>query len=38
MEKMEGSYWQGTSPSGVKIGGFLNESGNISTAYPLYNQ
>ncbi len=28
--------WSGTSPSGVKIEGWLDSSGNIRTAYPLY--
>ncbi|WP_205582791.1 EndoU domain-containing protein, partial [Yersinia sp. IP36721] len=28
--------WSGISPSGVKIEGWLNSSGNINTAYPIY--
>jgi len=29
------SQWEGISSSGVKIGGYLDKSGNINTAYPI---
>lgn len=31
-----GPYWEGISPSGVRIGGWLDAAGNINTAYPQY--
>jgi len=30
------NYWQGVSPSGVRIGGYLDSSGDIKTAFPIY--
>ncbi|WP_232832608.1 DUF637 domain-containing protein [Photorhabdus sp. CRCIA-P01] len=33
---VQGSKWEGISPSGVKIGGYLDKNGNINTAYPIY--
>jgi len=30
-----GNYWEGTSPSGVRIGGYLNPAGGINTAFPI---
>jgi uncharacterized protein RhaS with RHS repeats len=27
--------WEGISPSGVKIGGYLDASGNVNTAFPI---
>nr|WP_248000781.1 EndoU domain-containing protein [Photorhabdus hindustanensis] len=33
---VQGSKWEGRSPSGVKIGGYLDKNGNINTAYPIY--
>jgi len=30
-----GSKWEGVSPSGVRIGGYLDSSGNINTAFPI---
>ena len=33
-ETKRGSRWEGTSPSGIKMEGFLNNKGN--TAYPVY--
>jgi RHS repeat-associated protein len=30
-----GNYWEGTSPSGVRIGGYLNPDGSINTAFPI---
>ncbi|EMH4164451.1 EndoU domain-containing protein [Pluralibacter gergoviae] len=27
--------WEGLSPSGVKIGGYLDSGGNINTAFPI---
>lgn len=29
------NYWEGVSPSGVRIGGYLDNAGNINTAFPL---
>jgi filamentous hemagglutinin len=31
-----GNRWEGVSPSGVKIAGYLDSAGEISTAYPIY--
>ena len=31
-----GNYFQGTSTSGVEIGGYLDSSGKINTAFPIY--
>jgi hypothetical protein len=31
-----GNYWEGVSPSGVKIGGYFNSTGDINTAFPRY--
>jgi hypothetical protein len=31
----KGNYWEGTSPSGVRIGGYLNPDGSINTAFPI---
>lgn len=31
-----GRSWSGTSPSGVKIKGFIDDGGVITTAYPLF--
>jgi Bacterial EndoU nuclease/Pretoxin HINT domain len=31
-----GNYWEGISPSGTTIGGYLDRSGNINTAFPIY--
>jgi hypothetical protein len=31
-----GNYWEGTSPSGIRIGGRLSNTGRINTAYPIY--
>jgi hypothetical protein len=28
--------WDGISPSGVRIEGWLNSAGDINTAYPIY--
>ncbi|WFQ81399.1 EndoU domain-containing protein [Xenorhabdus sp. SF857] len=28
--------WSGTSPNGIKIEGWLDASGKINTAYPIY--
>ena len=33
-ETIKGIHWEGTSPSGIKMEGFLNNKGN--TAYPVY--
>ena len=33
-ETKRGIRWEGTSPSGIKMEGFLNNKGN--TAYPVY--
>ncbi|MCT8342710.1 DUF637 domain-containing protein [Photorhabdus kleinii] len=33
---MQGSKWEGISPSGVRIGGYLDKNGNINTAFPVY--
>jgi hypothetical protein len=33
----EGNYWEGISPSGVIIRGYLDNAGNINTAYPKYS-
>lgn len=30
-----GQYWEGVSPSGVVIGGYLDAAGNINTAFPI---
>ncbi|WP_425516847.1 DUF637 domain-containing protein [Photorhabdus caribbeanensis] len=30
--------WEGVSPSGVKIGGYLDNNGNINTAFPVYER
>ncbi len=30
------NYWEGISPSGVRIGGYLDATGNINTAFPIY--
>ncbi len=30
------NYWEGVSPSGVRIGGYLDSTGGINTAYPIY--
>ncbi|MDC9595220.1 EndoU domain-containing protein [Xenorhabdus sp. IM139775] len=35
---MQGSKWEGVSPSGVKIGGYLDKNGNINTAFPVYEK
>ena len=32
-----GNYWEGISPSGVIIRGYLDNAGNINTAYPKYS-
>ncbi|MCC8380458.1 EndoU domain-containing protein [Xenorhabdus sp. PB30.3] len=34
--KVQGYRWEGVSPSGVKIGGYLDKNGNINTAFPRY--
>jgi hypothetical protein len=31
-----GARWEGISPSGLIIRGFLDNAGNINTAYPVY--
>ncbi len=31
-----GNYFEGLSPSGVRIGGYLDDVGNINTAFPIY--
>ena len=31
-----GEKWRGISPSGLTIEGYLDNAGNINTAYPLY--
>jgi hypothetical protein len=33
---VKGNYWEGTSPSGVKIGGYLDKKGDINTSFPIY--
>jgi hypothetical protein len=30
-----GNYWEGTSPSGVRIGGYCNPDGSNNTAFPI---
>jgi len=30
------NYFEGLSPSGVRIGGYLNSTGGINTAFPIY--
>ncbi|MBE8589376.1 EndoU domain-containing protein, partial [Xenorhabdus griffiniae] len=35
---IDGSRWEGVSPSGVKIGGYLDNNGNINTAFPVYER
>jgi hypothetical protein len=30
------SYWEGISPTGVRIGGYLDSTGGINTAFPIY--
>ena len=30
------NYWEGVSPSGVRIGGYTNAAGDINTAFPIY--
>ncbi|VEI68663.1 RHS repeat-associated core domain-containing protein [Serratia rubidaea] len=35
---INGSRWEGVSPSGVKIGGYLDSNGNINTAFPVYER
>jgi len=30
-----GNYWEGISPGGIRIGGRLDNAGNINTAYPI---
>ena len=32
-----GKKWNGISPSGLKIEGYLDNAGNINTAYPKYS-
>lgn len=32
----KGNYWEGISPSGVIIRGYLDNAGKINTAYPKY--
>ena len=32
----DGRYWEGISPGGVRIAGWLDSAGNINTAYPRY--
>ncbi|WP_049190775.1 EndoU domain-containing protein, partial [Serratia marcescens] len=32
---MPNGKWEGISPSGVKIGGYLDSGGNINTAFPI---
>ncbi len=32
---MSNGKWEGISPSGVKIGGYLDSGGNINTAFPI---
>ena len=29
------NYWEGISPSGVRIGGYLDSAGKINTAFPI---
>jgi hypothetical protein len=31
-----GNYWEGVSPSGIKIGGYFDSTGDINTAFPRY--
>lgn len=33
---LAGNKWTSVSPSGVKIGGYTDNNGNIATAYPIY--
>ncbi|HEY8400614.1 MAG TPA: EndoU domain-containing protein [Cytophagaceae bacterium] len=33
---VKGNKWEAISPSGIKIAGYINERGEITTAYPLY--
>ena len=33
---IDGKRWEGISPSGVRIGGYLDNSGGINTAFPVY--
>ena len=28
-------YWEGMSPAGIKIGGYLNATGEVATAFPV---
>lgn len=30
-----GRYWEGRSPSGVRIGSYLDQAGAITTAFPI---
>jgi hypothetical protein len=30
------NYWEGVSPSGLRIGGYASQSGSINTAFPIY--
>ncbi|HBI44273.1 MAG TPA: hypothetical protein DDY78_15690 [Planctomycetales bacterium] len=31
-----GNYWEGVTPSGLRIGGYLDAAGDINTAFPIY--
>jgi len=30
------NYWEGVSPSGVRIGGYTDAAGDINTAFPIF--
>jgi hypothetical protein len=32
----KGAKWESVSDSGIKISGYTNEQGQITTAYPIY--
>jgi hypothetical protein len=34
--RVRDGYWEGKSPSGLRIGGYLDRDGAINTAFPIY--
>jgi hypothetical protein len=34
--RVRDGYWEGRSPSGLRIGGYVDRDGDVATAFPIY--